>query len=147
MRVCTLSVLLLLALSITACASFTARPGELQSFASACDKPNEGLDIAVEGYLRLPDSFSDSSTIELHLYADLSFSGKPIGVMMQFGNGPNQVRLIHSSYRDEDLKVHLADGMVIPFRTKVRVSGRMFFPAIPQDFECGLEHVYVQRAK
>lgn len=147
MRACTLSVLLLLAVSITACAPFTARPGELQSFAGACDKPNEGLDIAVEGYLRLPDSFSDSSTIALRLYVDPGFRGKPIGVMMQFGNGPNQVRLINSSYRDEDLKVRLADGTVIPFRTKVRVSGQMFFPAIPQDFACGLEHVYVERAK
>ncbi len=147
MRAWTLSVLLLLALSIVGCTPSIARPGPLQSFSSACDKPNEGENIAVEGYLRLPDSFSASRTIELLLYPDPSFSGKPIGVSMPFGNGPNQVRPITSSYRDEDLQVRLADGTRIPFRTKVRVSGVVIFPAFPQDFECGLEHVYVERAK
>ncbi len=147
MRAWTLSVLLLLALSIGGCASSTARPGELQSFSTACDKPNEGVNIAVEGYLRLPDSFSGSRTIELRLYSDPSFSGKPIGVTLQFGNGPNQVRPITSSYRDEDLQVHLADGTGIPFRTRVRVSGVVIYPAFPQDFECSLENVYVERAK
>ncbi|HEX8990407.1 MAG TPA: hypothetical protein VF784_01900 [Anaerolineales bacterium] len=143
----TLSVLLLLALSISGCAPGIARPGELQSFSTACDKPNEGVNIAVEGYLRLPDSFSSSRTIELRLYSDLNFSGKPIGVTMQFGNGPNQVRPITSSYRDEDLHVYLADGTGIPFRTKVRVSGIVVYPVLRQDFECGLEQVYVERAK
>ncbi len=147
MRPWTLPVLIATALTVMACAPQTAHSGPLQAFANACDKPNEGQVIAVEGYLRLPDSFTASDSIELRLYSDLSFTGRPIGVTINFGNGPNEARRINSSYSDTDLKVHLADGTEIPFGTKVRVSGKVYFPVIKQDFDCGLENVYVERAK
>ncbi len=147
MRSLTLMVLIVTSIALIACAPSTAHPGELQTFATACDKPNEGQDIAVEGYLRLPDSFTGSQSIELRLYPDLSFTGKPIGVTMDFGDGPDEALRINSSYHDADLKVRLADGTEVPFGTRVRVSGTMYFPVVPQDFDCGLENVYVQRAK
>lgn len=140
-------VITLMALRLTSCSPRPARPGVLQDFDSACDKPNEGQQIAVEGYLRLPDTLTSTYSVELRLYRDPTFSGKPIGVTMRFGNAPNEANQIKSAYTDNDLKVRLANGTAVPFRTRVRVSGRMYYPLVPQDFECGLENPYVEPAK
>ncbi len=147
MRPRTFAATILTALALAACVPTYAHAGALQDFSQACDKPNEGQWIAVEGYLRLPDLVTDNRFLDLNLYPDLTFRGKPIGVQMRFGNGPNEAELITSSYRDEDLKVHLADGTVVPFRTKVRVSGKMFFPIEPKNFDCELENPYVEETK
>ncbi len=133
-------------LCLAACVTTPAAPGTPQAFISACDKPNLGQYIAVDGYLRLPASLDSSRTVMLRLYPDPSFRGTPIGVQMRFGDGPNQVHKITSSYRDSDLMVHLADGKVIPFGTRVLVSGRMFFPAQPQDYPCELHSPYIEPA-
>ncbi len=129
---------------LAACAPATAVPGTPEAFIFACDKSNIGEIIAVEGYLRLPPTLDSTRSVMLRLYPDPSFQGKPIGVMMRFGTGPNQAQQINSSYRDEDLKVRLADGREIPFRTRVRVSGRMFVPIQPQDYDCALQDPYVE---
>lgn len=134
-------------LCLVACAPASAGAGELQAFAHACDKANDGKRIAVEGYLRLPDSLTGGGNVELRLYRDLSFTGKPIGVNMRFGDGANQTRNINAPYHDDDLKVHLADGTLVPFGTKLRVSGRMDLPVVQQDFDCELQNVYVEQAK
>ncbi len=147
MRSGILVVITLMALRITACSPRIARPGILQDFSNACDKANEGQEIAVEGYLRLPDVLTSSNSVELRLYRDATFSGKPIGVTMRFGNGPNEATKITTAYQDKDLQVHLANGTAVPFRTRVRVSGRMYYPLVPQDFACGLENPYVEPAK
>ena len=133
-------------LCLSACRPAPAVPGTPQPFASACDKPNEGHVIAVEGFLRLPPSLSSSRSVMLRLYPDASFQGKPIGVLMPFGDGPNQVHNINSSYRDQDLKVHLADGAEVPFGRRVRVSGRVSFPFQPPDYDCVLQNPYVEEA-
>ena len=146
MRATSLLVVVLTVAGLAACVPQAAYPGALQAFADACDKPNEGLQIAVEGYLRLPDTLDSTDSVVLRLYPDLSFSGTPIGVTMKFGDSPNEARSITSSFRDDDLKVRLADGKVVPFGTKVRVSGKMYFPIVPQDFKCGLENPYVEAA-
>ena len=142
-----LLVPLLSALAIIACVPASPQPGEFQSFAGACDKPNEGQLIAVEGFLRLPDSFEGLDTVILRLYPDASFTGKPIGATIYFGSGPNQAELITGSYRDPDLKVHLSNGQLVPFGTKLRVSGRMYYPVVAQDFTCGLQNLYLEAAK
>ncbi len=147
MRSWILSVLIVTSLAVIACSPVAARPGPLQDFANACDKVNEGELIAVEGYLRLPDSFTNGATVELRLYSDLSFRGQPIGVTMSFGDAPNQATRIDSSFRDSDLKVHLADGSQVPFGTRVRVSGIMYYPIAAQEFECGLQNPHVELAK
>ncbi len=147
MRAAVLASIVLASVWVAGCTPGTAYPGSLQDFASACDKFNEGQQIAVEGYLRLPDTLVSKSSVELRLYRDLSFQGRRIGVIMLFGNGPNEVTLITSPYHDEDLKVHLADGSVVPFRTRLRVSGKMAIPAGPSGFRCVLENPYVERAK
>ncbi len=147
MRAQLLLVITVIALCISACTAATSYPGLLQDFSNVCDRPNEGQQIAVEGYLRLPDTLTDASGVVLRLYPDLTFKAKPIGVSMKFGNGKDEAQKITSSFRDTDLKVRLADGIVVPFGTKVRVSGRMYYPLVPQDFNCGLENPYVEAAK
>jgi hypothetical protein len=147
MRYWTLLVSVLTALGVIACARETPHAGELRSFEEACQKFNEGRWIAVEGYLILPDAFSPADSVELRLYRDLTFSGKRIGAAIFFGDGPDEAQKINSSYRNTDLKVHLADGTLAPFGTRVRVSGRMVYPVVPQDYECGLENLYIEMAK
>ena len=125
----------------------TTYPGITQDFAHACDKPNEGQQIAVVGYLRLPDTLDGGSSVVLRLYRDPAFTGRPIGVTMLFGDDANQAMKITSAYHDYDLKVHLADGSLVPFLTRVRVSGRVYYPITSQDFDCGLNNPYVEAAK
>ena len=137
----------LMGIRITACTPRRSYPGVLQDFPSACEKYNESHQIAVEGYLRLPDTLTSTTSVELRLYRDLRFQGRPIGVPMLFGDSPNEAHKIVTSFRDEDLKVHLADGAVVPFRTRVRVSGRMHIPVGPTNFSCELEDPYVEEAK
>ncbi len=147
MRAQLLLVVTVFVLCISACTAGTSYPGLLQGFPSACDKSNEGQQIAVEGYLRLPDTLTDPRQVVLRLYPDMSFTAKPIGVNMKFGNGNDEAQKITSSFRDTDLKIRLADGKLAPFGTKVRVSGRMYYPLSPQDFNCALENPYVEAAK
>lgn len=135
-----------MALCLAACVPASAAPGTPQAFIAACDKVNEGQLIAVEGYLRLPASLDSASTVVLRLYPDPSMQGKPVGVLMRFGDAPNQAHRISRSYRDSDLRVRLADGAVIPFGTRVRVSGRVYFPVQPQDYDCALRNPYVEPA-
>ncbi len=143
----TLLVSLLGATCLAACVPALPAIGTPQPFDHVCDKPNEGQLIAVEGYLRLPDALTGGDSVELLLYRDLSFAGKPIGVSTRFGEKGNQARKISAPYHDDDLKVHLADGTLVPFGTKLRVSGRMHVPVISQAFDCELQNVYVEQAK
>jgi hypothetical protein len=133
-------------LALPACVPATAGPGTPQSFAFACAKPNEGRQIAVEGYLRLPPSLDNTKSVMLRLYPDPSFKGTPVGVPLLFGDKGNEARKISSSYHDEDLRVYLADGIAVPFGTRVLVSGRMYFPVTPQDYDCALRNPYVEAA-
>ncbi len=142
-----LAVMTMVGLCLAACKPATAYPGTLQDFAVACAGFNKGQQVAVEGYLRLPDTLTSTSSVELRLYRDLGFHGRPIGVPLLFGDAPNEARRITASYRDQDLIVHLADGSTVPFRTKVRVSGRMHIPVAPSDFMCELENPYIEKAK
>ncbi len=140
-------VMAVVSLWASACTPGTAYPGALQDFSSACAKYNEGEQIAVDGYLRLPDTLTSTSSVELRLYRDVGFHGRPIGVPMLFGNGPNEAHQITTSFHDRDLIVRLADGVTVPFGTRVRVSGRMHIPIGPTSFSCELENPYVELAK
>ena len=147
MRPWTMLVLVCALLALPACVPATAGPGTPQAFAFACAKTNEGRQIAVEGYLRLPRSLDSTKSVMLRLYPDPSFKGAPVGVPVLFGDRPNEARKISSAYHDEDLRVHLADGSTVPFGTRVRVSGRMYFPVTPEDYDCALQTPYVEAAK
>lgn len=138
--------LALTSLALFACSSEAPTVGEAKEFSTVCDKSNDGQRVATQGYLRLPDSFTGDESVVLRLYEADDFSGPPVGVQIKFGTGANQVEQVPTEYADDDLKVHLSDGQVAGYGTKVKVSGKVYFPAVDQDFDCGLENILVEAA-
>lgn len=140
-------VFCLVNLVLTACGgSAPPSEGQAQDFAKVCDKVNDGKRVAVVGYLRFPDSFTGSQSVLLRLYETTNFNGTPIGVETDFGTQANQVEPVNDQYTDNDLKVHLSNGQVAQFGTKVKVSGKVYYPIVSQDFDCGLENPLVEAA-
>lgn len=121
--------------------------GTATAFTAACDKTNDGKRIAVEGYLRLPDSFTGDRSVVLRLHAAPDFGGNPVGVQTALGKEANQVENVPKQFSDDDLKVHTADGSLATFGTKVNVSGKVYYPTVSQDFACGLENPLIELAK
>lgn len=116
------------------------------AFASACDEANDGTRVAVQGYLRLPASFTGERSVVLRLYETDAFAGSPVGVQVQFGSQANQVDTVPTSFDDDDLSVHLSDGGTAGYGTPVKVSGTVYYPLVDQDFECGMKDVLVEAA-
>jgi len=138
----------LFALLLAGCGDAKAAPtgGEAQGFSVACDKVNDGKRITVEGYLRLPDTFKAEGSVVLTLFETTDFQGKPIGVQIDFGSQANQIDTVPMEFSDDDLNVHLADGQLAPFGTKVKVSGKVYYPLVSQVFTCALENPLVELA-
>lgn len=133
--------------SFAACGSTQKKPptvGESKDFASVCDKTNDGKRVAVVGYLRFPEEVNRKIGLVLRLYKTNDFSGSPIGVSSDIGSQPNQVEFMPKEYTDKDLKVHLANGQVAGFGTKVKVSGDVYFPLVGQTFVCALSNPLVE---
>lgn len=137
----------LIACVLAACSEAAPTVGEAKDFAAACDKANDGKRIAVEGYLRFPDSFTGSQSVVLRLYEAGDWRGTPIGVQINLGSQANQVEPVSDQYSDADLQVHLADGQLAKFGTKVKVSGKVYYPLVAQNFDCGLENPLVELAR
>jgi len=141
----------MLALASAACgASAPPEPptaGEAKEFASVCDKANEGKRVAVVGYPRFPEKFTGTSSVVLRLYEGADYGGAPVGVQTPIGKQANQVELAPKQFTDKDLKVHTADGQVASYGTKVRVSGKVYFPMVGQDFKCSLENPLIESAR
>ena len=135
----------LIALSLAACSEEAPTVGEAKDFAAVCQEANKGNRIAVEGYLRLPDSFSGDSSVILRLYETADFAGETIGVQTRIGSEANQMENVPTSYSDEDLQVHLADGQVAGLGSKVKVSGKVYFPMVEQVFACSLENPLIEQ--
>ena len=121
--------------------------GEAKDFAAACDKANEGKRVAVVGYLRFPEKFTGAQSVVLRLYEGSDYAGAPLGVQTPIGKQANQAELAPKQYTDKDLKVHTADGQVAGYGTKVRVSGKVYFPLVGQDFKCSLENPLIESAR
>ena len=136
----------------TTAAATTAAPPQKVVFATACDKANDGQPIVVEGYLRLPDSFKGSSPVLRLIETDqewkpTGYDGTIVGVSLKLGADANGIEPIPDKFTDADLKVHLADGTVVGHRTKVKVSGKVYFPLVPgTGLDCGLEYPVVEPA-
>ena len=141
-----LITLTLFASALAACGQAAPTVGEAKAFAAVCDKANDGQRVAAEGYLRLPDSFTGDQSVVLRLYEANDFGGAPIGVQIKFGAEANQVELAPAEYSDEDLQVHLSDGQLAEFGDRVKVSGKVYFPLVDQDFACALENPLVEPA-
>ncbi|HMO58629.1 MAG TPA: hypothetical protein PKA05_12465 [Roseiflexaceae bacterium] len=142
-----LVALMLVALALGGCSDGPATPAETVAFASVCDRANDGKRVAVEGYVIFPDSFTESTSVILRMFEDEDLDGTPIGVQISFGTDANQVEEVADQYTDEDLRLHLADGEVVGYRTRINVSGKVYFPMVEQDFACGLASPYVVRAE
>jgi hypothetical protein len=121
--------------------------GEMKEFAALCDKANEGKRVAVVGYPRFPEKFSGAMSVVLRLYEGADYAGAPVGVQTPIGRQGNQVELAPKEYTDKDLKVHTADGQVAGYGTKVKVSGKVYFPLVGQDFKCSLENPLIESAR
>jgi hypothetical protein len=63
--------LMVRSLLLTGCASEPPTAGELTAFDAVCDHANDGKRVTVEGYLILPDEFTESSSVVMRLYKDL----------------------------------------------------------------------------
>jgi hypothetical protein len=122
-------------------------PGEMKDFASLCDKANEGKRVAVIGFLRFPEKFTGTSSVMLRLYVGADSAGSPVGVQTRIGNQANQVELAPKEYTDKDLKVHTSDGQVAAYGSRVKVSGKVYYPLVGQDFKCGLENPLIESAR
>ncbi len=133
-------------LVLAACGDSPPTTGTNTAFADVCAKANNGKRVAVDGYLRLPDSFTNDGSVILRLYQTDSFTGDDIGVQTEFGTQPNQVENVANHFTDADLKVHQAGGQVVGTGTKVRVSGTVYFPIVAQTFACSLENPLVATA-
>lgn len=133
-----------------ACGGSSTEPptaGETKDFASVCDKANDGKRVAVVGFLRFPEKFTGTSSVVLRLYGAADYTGEPVGVQTKIGNGANQAELAPKQYTDKDLKVHTSDGQVAGYGTKVKVSGKVYYPLVGQDFKCALENPLIESAR
>lgn len=140
----------LLALVCAACGGGAPEPptaGEAKDLASVCDKANEGKRVALVGYLRFPEKFTGAQSVVLRLYEGGDYAGAPVGVQTPIGKQANQAELAPKQYTDKDLKVHTSDGQVAGYGTKVKVSGKVYYPLVSQDFKCALENPLIESAR
>ena len=139
-----------LLLFFAACGGGAPEPpgaGETKDFTSVCDKANEGKRVAVVGFLRFPEKFTGTSSVVLRLYASSDYGGAPIGVQTKIGNQANQAELAPKEFTDKDLKVHTSDGQLAGYGTRVKVSGKVYYPLVGQDFKCALENPLIESSR
>lgn len=132
-----------LALAFISCSSDgPPTVGELKAFPTVCDKTNDGKRMAVTGYLELPSTIKkreEEVSVSLWLFEDNTYKGLPIRVAVETGDTPNHLEKLPVTYSRNDMKLHLSDGKVVGYGTKVKVSGTMYTPTVAQDnFKCGL---------
>lgn len=139
-------VICFVAMLLGACSSPPPTMGEAKDFPNGCDKVNDGKRVAVVGYLHFTASFDGNQSVMLRMYQGSDFAGNPIGVDTEFGSKANQVEPVKDQYADTDLKVYLADGKQAGLGTKVKVSGKVYYPLVGQEFACGLENPLVELA-
>src|SRR5580698_3649633 len=111
-------------------------------FEEACDPANKGKRLLLEGYLDFPEhGFDDNATsIVMRLRPSLAGWGNTVGADAKLGNGPNQVQRPPDPYKKTDVRLHLADGQVVSYWNKTKVSGTPY-PATgqaPGAYTCAL---------
>ena len=147
------------ALVLAACSEGPPSVGQPRTFDAVCDKGNDGKRVAVEGYLRLPETItveknrrtgSTTEIVVVRLFQSGAYAGTPIGVNFDFGTSPNNMdELPQPAYSDSDLKVHLTDGGTATYGQRVKISGTVYFPnqvlkSDSVDFDCGLDNPLVE---
>jgi hypothetical protein len=148
------------ALALAACSEGPPTVGQQHTFDSVCDKSNDGKRVAVEGYMRLPETIDVvtnqrtgkqlAQILVVRLFKSGTYAGTPIGVDFDFGKDANQMdELPRPAYSDSDLKVHLANGSTASYGQRVKISGTVYFPnqvlkSDNVDFDCGLSNPLVE---
>jgi len=96
----------------------------------------------VEGYVDFPVRFENSDkTVVLRVRPSLASWEYTVGASAAFGHGPNNVETPPDSYKNRDLRLHLADGQLVTYWNKVKVSGTMYYApgAAPGAYTCALK--------
>jgi len=97
----------------------------------------------VEGYVDFPVSFdTENKAVVLRVRPRLASWEYTVGATAAFGGGPNNVEMPPLHYKNRDLRLHLANGQVVTYWNKVKVSGTMFYTtgAAPGAYTCGLKN-------
>lgn len=141
-------ILLFVSLTLSGCNSEPPTPGALTTFAAVCNKENEGKRLALEGYLRLPDSFTGDASVVTRLFETADFIGTPVASTIPIGEGPNTMDMVPKQYSDADLKFRASDGSALGYGDKIQLSGTMYFPSslADVDFTCGLSNPLIEKA-
>jgi len=122
-----LLALLMLVLWTCGCGSKAAPPATPMTFATVDDEANNGKQVSLEGYPRLPRMGLVNDTIGLDVFEQPEGKGKKITVFARVGTGNNECEKPPKEYTQADLKLHTIDGTVIGADTKVRVSGQVLW--------------------
>jgi hypothetical protein len=137
-------------LFLAACAEGPPTPGAPVTFEGVCGKANEGKRVMLEGYMEFPDTFGASEpTIMMRVRPSLESWQNVVGAGTRLGNGANSVELPPKTFKRSDMKLHLADGQVVGYGNKVKVSGTMYYPsAIAHvEFKCGISNTMFERGE
>jgi hypothetical protein len=137
-------VILLISVLLVACGqSGPLARGVPVKFEEACNKANEGKRLMLEGYVDFPLGFDngDKSTV-MRVRPLLSSWEYTVGAVATFGHGPNNVEVPRENYKSRDLRLHLAEGQVVTYWNKVKVSGTMYFATgqRPGAYTCALKN-------
>jgi hypothetical protein len=144
------STVLLFSFFLVACGqSGPPARGVPAAFEAACIKANEGKRLMLEGYVDFPQKgFGDSDTIiMMRVRPSLASWENTVGASAKLGNGANNVEKPPEVYKNRDLKLHLADGNVVGYSNKVKVSGTMYYTSAlgPGAYTCGLSNTLFER--
>ena len=140
-------ILLLSVLTAAGAQSGPPTPGVPVKFEDACAKANEGKRLMVEGYVDFPLSFdTDDKAVVMRVRPRLASWEYTVGAAAAFGHGPNNVEMPPLNFKNRDLRLHLADGRVVTYWNKVKVSGTMFYTTgqAPGAYTCGLKNTMYQ---
>ena len=153
---CWLAGALLAAVLLAGC-SGPPTVGAPMTLANVCERANDGKRVALEGYLSLPNSFTESSgslSAPVVIRGDLPLAGDVTFVWVAYGSVPNSMQKVGTKYGQEDLRVLAMDGGVVGYKDRVRVSGQVGFPSRrPYEvnspggrlLDCGLNNPLIER--
>ena len=103
----------------------------------------------LEGYLDFPErGFDDAATsVMMRLRPSLAGWGNTVGASVKIGKAVNNVEMPPEHYKKTDVKLHLADGLVVTYANKVKVSGTMYYVSAlgPGEYSCGLANTLLER--
>lgn len=135
-------------LLLASCSSEPPTTGTDTPFAEACLQGNEGQRIAITGYVTFPDQINPDQGPVMRLRTEPGLEGESIGISTDWGQSPNKIANLEnpSTYTDDDLIINLDDGATATANDRVKVSGKMYVPVVPQEFKCALENPKFERA-